>query len=234
VLQHIQDPQDVLVGNPKVIPKGKSIKYTDTFKASSVTNTSNVEYKERTTMEEKKPNPRADDILIGRKSRSQTLPFLLTFKIFNRNVHHCLVDFGASSNVMPYSIFKKLNVEPRMSKTKIIQLDRSHVKVFRELKDVVIRISSNSKVHQTIDIIVVDIPEAYGVILSRDWSAKLNAHVSTNRSHLWLPYKGQLDKIKVDRENYMTQMVTDLNDPNETIMFSKSTLRNLCFDTFFE
>ena len=60
-----------------------------------------------------------------------------------------------------------------MSKTKIIQSDRSHAKVFRELKDVLIRLSSNSKVHQTIDIIVVDILEAYGVILSRDWLAKL-------------------------------------------------------------
>ena len=70
VLQHIQGPQDVLVGNSKVTPKGKSIKATKKFKALNVTNTSNVEDKERTTMDEKKPNPRVDGILIGRKSRS--------------------------------------------------------------------------------------------------------------------------------------------------------------------
>ena len=130
MLQHIPCPRDELVGNSKVTPKGKSRKTTKTFKASSVTNTSNVEDKEGTTMEKKKPNPRADRMLIGRKSRSQTSPFLLTFEIFNRNVHDCLVDFGASSNVMPYSVYKKLNAEPQMSKTKIIQLDKSHVKVF--------------------------------------------------------------------------------------------------------
>ena len=78
MLQHIQGPTDVLVRNSKVTPKGKSIKATETFKALSITNTSNVESKERTTMEEKKPNPRVDGILIGRKSRSQTPPFLLT------------------------------------------------------------------------------------------------------------------------------------------------------------
>ena len=59
-----------------------------------------------------------------------------------------------------------------MSNTKIIQLDRSQVKVLREIKDVLIYLASNSKVIQTI--IVVDIPEAYGVILSGDWYAKLN------------------------------------------------------------
>ena len=85
-------------------PKGKSIKTTETLKASSVTNTSNVEGKDRTTMEEKKPNPRVDGLLIGRKSRSHTPPFLLTFEIFNRNVHNCLVDSRALSNVTPYLV----------------------------------------------------------------------------------------------------------------------------------
>ena len=67
MLHNIQGPQDVLVGNSKETLKGKTIKSTKTFKASSVANTSNVEDKERTTMEENKPNPRADGILIGRK-----------------------------------------------------------------------------------------------------------------------------------------------------------------------
>jgi hypothetical protein len=42
------------------------------------------------------------------------------------------------------------------------------VKVMGKLKDVMIQLSSNSKVHQIIDIIVVGIPIAYGVILIRD------------------------------------------------------------------
>lgn len=94
-------------------------------------------------------------------------------------------------------------------------------------------LSSNSKVHQTIDIIVVDIPEAYRVILSRDWSAKLNGYFATDWSHRWLPYKGQPNKVKVEHEHYMKHMVTDLNDTNEPVMFSNSMLGNFCFDTFF-
>ena len=108
------------------------------------------------------------------------------------------------------------------------------MKVFGELKDVLICLSSNSKVHQTIDIIVVDIPEAYGVILSRDWLANMNGYFSTNWSHLWLPYKGHPNKIKVYQKNYMKHRVTDLNDSNEMVMFSRSNLGNFYFDTFFE
>ena len=154
----------------KVTPKVKNVKTTKTVKESSVTNTSSMENKEKTTKEEKRPNPSADGALIGRKSISQTPPFLLTFEIFNRNVNNYLIDSGASSNVMAYSVCKKINAQPKICKTRIIQLDRSHVKVMGELKDVLIRLSSNSKVHQTIDIIVVDIPEEYRVILRRNWS----------------------------------------------------------------
>ena len=47
--------------------------------------------------------------LIGKNSKSTTPPFLLTFEIFNRNAHNFMVDSGASSNVMPLSICKRMN-----------------------------------------------------------------------------------------------------------------------------
>jgi hypothetical protein len=54
------------------------------------------------------------------------------------------------------------------------------VEVMGELKDVMIRIMTHLKFVQVIDIIVVDIPEAYGLLLSQDWSEKLNIYFSTD------------------------------------------------------
>ena len=45
-----------------------------------------------------------DGSAIGQRLKYVIPPFLLTFEIFNNNVHNCMVDFGASSNVMPYSV----------------------------------------------------------------------------------------------------------------------------------
>ena len=39
--------------------------------------------------------------LIGGRSRSHTPPFLLSYEVFNKNLHNCLVDSGASSNILP-------------------------------------------------------------------------------------------------------------------------------------
>jgi hypothetical protein len=55
--------------------------------------------------------------------------------------------------------------EVKPSNLKIIQLDRTNVKVIGELKNVLIILSSNPKVHQIIDIIIFYIPEVYGLFL---------------------------------------------------------------------
>jgi hypothetical protein len=106
--------------------------------------------------------------LIGDKYGSNTPPFLLTFDIFNINVHNYLVYLGASSNTMSYSMCKKLKIDPNNYSIQIVQLDRSNVKVLEEFKSILIRLSSNPNVHQIIDIIVVDILESYGFLSSRD------------------------------------------------------------------
>ena len=94
---------------------------------------------------------------IGGKSKSQTKPFLLTFEIFNLNVHNCLVDSRASSNVMPLSVCKNINGKPTPFASQIIQLDRTTVKVAEEMKNVLIRLAADERVCRYIDIMVVDI-----------------------------------------------------------------------------
>jgi hypothetical protein len=79
-----------------------------------------------------------------------------------------MVDSGASSNVVPFKVSENLKAKLKNIDIQIIQLDRSSVKVMGELKNVLVRLASNPKVHQRVDIIVVDILETYGLLLSKD------------------------------------------------------------------
>ena len=117
---------------------------------------------------------------MGGKPKSKNPPFLLTFEIFNHNVHNCLVDSGASVNVMPLLVCKKINGQPKPSTSRVVQLDRMNVKVIGEMENVLIHLSSNYKVCQVIDIVVADALEAYGIVLSRDWLAKLNGYFASD------------------------------------------------------
>ena len=141
-----------------------------------------------------KVNPN-DLVLIGDRSISHTPPLLLTYDIFNKNVHNCLIDSGAYSNIMPRPIFTKLNITPKNSVVHVVQLDRKRVEFIGEMLSVSIRLSSNPKVLQVIDILVVDIPEFYGLILSTDCSENLHGYFATDWSHTWLPYNGKPNQI---------------------------------------
>jgi hypothetical protein len=67
--------------------------------------------------------------LNGERSKSLIPHFMLTFEIFNRNLYNCLMDYGASSNVMSYYVCKKLNATPTNCSTHIIQLNIYEVKL---------------------------------------------------------------------------------------------------------
>ena len=64
--------------------------------------------------------------------------------------------------------------------SQITQLVRSNVRVVGEMKDVLFRIACNPSVFQIIDIVVADIPDTYGLFLSRDWSQQLNGFFATD------------------------------------------------------
>ena len=98
-------------------------------------------------------------------------------------------------------------------------MDRTDVKVKGEMEDVLVHLASNDKVCQVINIVVADIPDAYSLVLSRDWSAKLNGYFASDWSHLWLPYKGSLNQIKILREPHMKYNVTQLEEKNVPVDF---------------
>ena len=114
-----------------------------------------------------------------------------------------------------------------------MQLDRSRVKVVGELKKILIKLSSNPKIHETTDIVVANVPKSYGMWLSCDWYQKLKGYFVINWWHLWFPYQGKSNKIQIEREPYIKQIVTDLDDPSEPVFLMNFNSGNYSMDTFF-
>lgn len=100
---------------------------------------------------------------------------------------------------MPLFLAKKINAKWDKTNAQTIQLDRSLVQAIVELVNSLIRLSFDHRVHQCINIVIADIPEDYNVLLSRDWSSKLQGYFAIDWSQLWLPYKGK-KTIKFERK----------------------------------
>ena len=93
--------------------------------------------------------------------------------------------------------------------------------------------ATHQKFVQVIDIIVVDIPEAYGLLLSRYWSDKFNAYFSTEWDHLWFPLKGHANMIRIDMERYLKHIFTDLESLNEPSSTNFPVLGKYSYDSNF-
>ena len=67
------------------------------------------------------PEEEIGEASLGGKSKYKTPTFLLTFDIFNYNVHNYLVDSRASVNFMPLSVCKKINGQPKPTTSQVLQ-----------------------------------------------------------------------------------------------------------------
>jgi hypothetical protein len=56
---------------------------------------------ENPTPKDLKNKPNVNAFSVDKKGNPFVPPFLVTFEVFNKNLHNFLVDSGASSNVMP-------------------------------------------------------------------------------------------------------------------------------------
>ena len=80
---------------------------------------------------------------------------------------------------------------------------------------------------------IAEIPETYGMWLSIYWSGKLKGYSATDWSQLWLPLNGQPNKLKVNREPFMKQKVTDIEGSNESVSYFSVQIEHFTFNTFF-
>ena len=70
------------------------------------------------------------------QGKDEPAPFLLLVRIFGKLLHNCLIDSGASSNVMPLAICRKLGITPLGSNKKVTQLDKTEESVVGELHNI--------------------------------------------------------------------------------------------------
>jgi hypothetical protein len=136
------------------------------------------------------------------KLRGKIPPFYISIENHDVALHNCLVDTGATNNIMPLVVMEALG----MNCTKyyetgesIYAIDSRQVPSYGEIKDFYAWITTAPHIITVFNIIVVDLPPAYGVVLGRDWSSMIRGYIMNDGSCMMLPGK-EGAMIKVPRE----------------------------------
>jgi hypothetical protein len=132
------------------------------------------------------------------KLRGKIPPFYISIENHDVALHNCLVDTGTTNNIMPLAIMEALG----MNCTKyyetgesIYAIDSRQVQLMVKSKTFMLG-SRTPHIITVFNIIVVDLPPAYGVVLGRDWSSMIEGYIMNDGSCMMLPGKeGAMIKV---------------------------------------
>ncbi len=91
----------------------------------------------------------------------------------------------------------------------ICEIDSKQVEVHKVIRDLKVNLNAYSDISTLMDVIVVDIPASYGMLLSRKWGSNIGGTIQMDLSYASFPnYKGEM--ITVYREPFFSSHVHDV------------------------
>jgi ribonuclease HI len=139
-------------------------------------------------------------------------PFYISLNVHDKILHNCLMDSGASHNVMPKVVMEELGLDITKPYHDLYSFDSKKVKCLGVMKDVVVTLSQLPMKSVVLDVIVADIPPKFGMLLSRSWAKKVGGTLQMDLSYATIPVFGG-EQRRLYREVRMDYLVSDHENP---------------------
>jgi hypothetical protein len=164
--------------------------------------------------------------------RDTVAPFYITLNVHDRLLHNCMLDSGASHNVMPKSIMDRIGLKITRPYGDLYSFNSRRVKCMGMIKDLVVTLAQVPVKSILMDVVITNIPPKYGLLLSRSWEAKLGASLQQDMTYAMIPvFGGQFTWLY--GETRLAYTVSDPHNPkNYSVYVADQDLGNciLSFD----
>jgi hypothetical protein len=146
-------------------------------------------------------------------SKDYVAPFYITLTVHDHLLHNCMLDLGASHNLMPKIIMEKLGLQITRPYQDLYSFDSRKVKFMGMIKDIVVNLSQVPVKSILMDVVVVEFPAKYGMILSISWGAKLGGSAQLDMTYATIPiFGGQFTRLY--RETRLSYTISDPQNHN--------------------
>jgi ribonuclease HI len=149
-------------------------------------------------------------------------PFYTSLNIHDKVLHNCLLDSGASHNLMPKTVMDELGLEITKAYHDLYSFDSRKVKCLGVIKDLVVTLFQFPMKSVVMDIVVVDVPPKFGMLLSRSWIKRLGGTLQMDLTYATIPVFGG-EHRRLYREAQLAYIISDEADPTNHPIFSIDT-----------
>jgi hypothetical protein len=149
-------------------------------------------------------------------------PFYTSLNIHDKVLHNCLMDSGASHNLMPKIVMEELRMEVTKTYHDLYSFDSRRVQCLGVIKDLVVSLFQLPMKIVVMDIVVVDVPPKFGMLLSRSWIKKLGGTLQMDLTYATIPvFEGKQRRLY--REAQLAYIVSDEANPTNHPIFALDT-----------
>jgi hypothetical protein len=127
-------------------------------------------------------------------------PFYTSLNIHDKVLHNCLMDSGASHNLMPKIVMEELGLEVTKAYHDLYSFDSRRVQCLGVIKDLVVSLFQLPMKSVVMDIVVADVPPKFGMLLSRSWIKKLGEH------YRWISHMPPFQSLEGNKGGYIEKL----------------------------
>jgi hypothetical protein len=124
------------------------------------------------------------------KKNSEHPPLFITLLIKDLLFHNCMFDLGAYNNVTPLKVMKQLGLEITRSYRNICGIDSRAILMHGIIQDLELSLVEYHDISISMDIVVIDVRDSWGMLISREWVATLGASLQMDLYYATIPALG--------------------------------------------
>jgi ribonuclease HI len=149
-------------------------------------------------------------------------PFYKSLNIHDKVLHNCLMDSGASHNLMPKIVMEELGLEVTRTYHDLYSFDSRRVQCLGVIKDLAVSLFHLPMKSVVMDIVVADVSPKFGMMLSRSWIKNLGGTLHMDLTYATIMvFEGEQRRLY--REAQLAYIVSDEADPTNHPIFALDT-----------
>ena len=153
--------------------------------------------------------------------------FYVSLTIYDKILHNCLLDTGASHNLMPKVVMEELGLDITRPYHDLFSFNSRKVKCLELIKDLGITLTQLPMKSMMMDIVVADVSPKFGMLLSRGWIKRLGGTLQNDLSYATVPAFGG-ESRRLYREALLAYIISDENNPTNHPIYAMDTDFGAC------
>jgi ribonuclease HI len=149
-------------------------------------------------------------------------PFYTSLNIHDKVLHNCLMDSGASHNLMPKNVMEELGLEVTRAYHDLYSFNYRRVQCLGFIKDLVVSFFQLPMKSMVMDIVLADVPPKFGMLLSRSWIKRLGGMLHMDLTYATILVFGG-EHRRLYREAQLGYIVSDEANPTNHHIFALDT-----------